>query len=318
MLIRATHFQAAERPADVLPGSIEDRARAAYLGLAIGDALGATVEFLTPREIAIRFASVGGEHRTIIGGGWLKLRVGQVTDDTTMALALGEAVLAQNGRIEPEACARAFDQWMRAKPVDIGNTVRRGILHFRRTGQAWIEPGADAGNGAAMRCLPVALALAGAADAALKAGALAQAWVTHRNALSDAATVCLVQMLAAALLGAPREALEARADALVAGQSQFAWRGARGANPSGYIVDTIRAVFQAVFSGADLQHALIDVVNRGGDADTTGAIAGMLVGALEGSSAIPAPWLRQLDAQVRARCEAQAAALVALSPAARS
>jgi ADP-ribosyl-[dinitrogen reductase] hydrolase len=207
---------------------------------------------------------------------------------------------------------------MRAKPVDIGNTVRRGILHFRRTGQAWIEPGADAGNGAAMRCLPVALVLAGAADAALQAGALAQAWVTHRNALSDSATVCLVQMLAAALLGAPREALEARADALVAGQSQFAWRGAREANPSGYIVDTLRAVFQAVFSGADLQHVLIDVVNRGGDADTTGAIAGMLVGALEGSSAIPAPWLRQLDAQVRARCEAQAAALVALSPAARS
>ena len=52
------------------------RAEAAYLGLALGDALGATVEFMTPREIAHRFAGAGGVHREIIGGGWLHLRCG--------------------------------------------------------------------------------------------------------------------------------------------------------------------------------------------------------------------------------------------------
>ena len=66
-----------------------DKALGAYLGLAIGDALGATVEFMRPREIALQY----GIHREIIGGGWLKLARGQVTDDTTMSLALGAALL---------------------------------------------------------------------------------------------------------------------------------------------------------------------------------------------------------------------------------
>ncbi len=92
---------------------IVDRARAAYLGLAIGDALGATVEFLTPREIRARY----GVHRDIVGGGWLNLPAGQVTDDTTMALALGEAILGADGEVRGEDCARAFDAWMRARPA---------------------------------------------------------------------------------------------------------------------------------------------------------------------------------------------------------
>ena len=61
-----------------------DRALGAYLGLAIGDALGATVEFMTRREIEARY----GEHNRIVGGGWLALKPGQVTDDTAMSLAL--------------------------------------------------------------------------------------------------------------------------------------------------------------------------------------------------------------------------------------
>lgn len=110
--------------------STPDRAVAAYLGLAIGDALGATVEFMTPREIVAKY----GVHDQLIGGGWLHLKPGQVTDDTTMALALGESILKQ-GRVDALAAAQAFDGWMRAKPVDIGNTVRRNLLQFRKTGK---------------------------------------------------------------------------------------------------------------------------------------------------------------------------------------
>jgi ADP-ribosyl-[dinitrogen reductase] hydrolase len=303
------------------PPGPKDRAIAAYLGLALGDALGATVEFLTPREIAHLYAHQGGVHRHIEGGGWLRLAPGQVTDETTMALALGETILAGGGRIEPLAVARAFDAWMRAKPVDIGNTVRRGILHFRRSGEPWVEASADAGNGAAMRCLPVALALAKASPERLAEGALAQAWVTHRNPLSDAATVCLVVMLAEAVQGAGRGALEAHADRLAAEHPEFQWRGRRQDNPSGYIVDTLRAVFQAVFAeggreAGGFEAGVVDVVNRGGDADTTGAIAGMLLGALEGSPDLPPAWLAGLDPRVRAACAAQAAALIAQAPAA--
>ncbi len=88
--------------------------------------------------------------------------IGQVTDDTEMTLALGRSILEQ-GRVEPLAVAEAFSQWMRGKPVDIGNTVRRGILRYRTTGQAEVpENEYDAGNGACMRTLPVALVTLGA------------------------------------------------------------------------------------------------------------------------------------------------------------
>lgn len=285
-----------------------DRAVAAYLGLAIGDALGATVEFMTPREIAVQY----GVHDTLCGGGWLHLKPGQVTDDTTMSLALGSSILAQ-GRVDAFAAALAFDGWMRAKPVDIGNTVRRNLLQFRKTG----NPEApysdhDAGNGAAMRVLPVALATLGQAEETVRAACRAQAHVTHHCALSDAACECLVFMVHDALHGADKNHLLHRyAHPLAARHPEFKFRAVRpSSNPSGYVVDTMQAVFQSFFDTDDFRGCLIDVVNRGGDADTTGAIAGMLAGALYGLEAIPETWLTTLDANTRQSCEAQALALV--------
>jgi len=294
------------RPAVPDATAVESRAVAAYLGLALGDALGATVEFMTPAEIRAAY----GVHDAIRGGGWLGLKCGQVTDDTTMALALGEAILEQRA-VLPEAVARAFDRWMRAKPVDIGSTVRRGILNWRATGAPEVaESERDAGNGACMRCLPVALATLGAGSEAVRAASRAQAHVTHHNALSDAATECVVEMVQAGLCGAGRDELRALANALVARHREFEFDGRSVTNPSGYVVDTLRAVFQALFGSDDFESCVIDVVNRGGDADTTGAIAGMIAGALYGRDALPVRWLRDLDAGVARACEAQGGALL--------
>ena len=291
--------------------TITDRAIAAYLGLAIGDALGATVEFMTPREIAAQY----GTHDTLRGGGWLHLKPGQVTDDTTMALALGTSILAQ-GKVDALAAAQAFDAWMRAKPVDIGNTVRRNLLQFRKTG----NPEApysdhDAGNGAAMRVLPVALATFGQPETAVRAACRAQAHVTHHSALSDAACECLVFMVQGALRGASKnDLLHQHAHPLATRHPEFKFRAVRPQNnPSGYVADTLQAVFQSFFDTDDFRDCLIDVVNRGGDADTTGAIAGMLAGALYGLEAIPIPWLNKLDTGTRQACEDQARALVKLA-----
>lgn len=290
--------------------ALAERAVAAYLGLAVGDALGATVEFMTPREIEAQY----GVHDRIRGGGWLRLRPGQVTDDTTMSLALGRAILASRG-IDPLAIARAFDAWMRARPVDIGNTVRRGILHFRRTGSPQVPPHEhDAGNGAAMRVLPAALASLGRPEAEVRAACRLQARVTHHHPLSDAACECLGLMLQDALFGADvGQLLERRAMALVAAHPPFAFDGPPRVNPSGYVVETLRAVFQALGRTADFRAAVVDVVNRGGDADTTGAICGMLAGAVYGLQGIPAGWLRALDPVIAEACRGQALALLALS-----
>lgn len=290
------------------------RAEAAYLGLAIGDALGATVEFLTPREIVHQFAHQGGVHRELVGGGWLKLKPGQVTDDTTMSLALGEAIHANAGKITPLGCARAFDLWMRRKPVDIGNTVRRNLLQFRRSGFPTAAPSEhDAGNGAAMRVLPVALATLDWPEYEVRDACRIQAHVTHHNPVSDAACEFLALAVQDFIRGASlREVYRSRIAQLLLDQPAFAFRERpRRENPSAWVVETMQAVLQALLDVGGFEHCLVDVVNRGGDADTTGAITGMLAGALYGSSAIPARWLKALDPDVRERCRAQANALLA-------
>lgn len=285
------------------------RSMAAYLGLAVGDALGATVEFMTPAEIRHEY----GVHRDISGGGWLRLKAGEVTDDTEMSLALGDAILS-TGKLEPVSIATAFSEWMRGKPKDIGNTVRRGVVQFRRTGQtAMPESEHDAGNGACMRCLPVAIFTLRQSLPDVVAASRLQAHITHNNPLSDAGVECILHMTQAAILGEPLGELELLAQELVRRHPQFEYRKARRDNPSGYIVDTLQAVFQALFATDSLEAALVDVVNRGGDADTTGAILGMVAGAHYGLDGFPARWPPKLDNAIRSRCLEQARSLYQLA-----
>ena len=293
---------------------VKRRAIGAYLGLAVGDALGATVEFLTPREIRHQFR----EHRDMTGGGWLRLRRGQITDDTEMTLALGESILRQ-GQVDPLDAAEAFSAWMRRKPIDIGNTVRRGVASYRRTGRPEMPENAfDAGNGACMRCLPVALATLGAGVDEVDEANRRQAHVTHNNPTSDAGTLCVIRMVQSALLGGTRKEQKLLADGLVAEEPLFAYDRKRIENPGGFIVETLRAVLQALFATDSFETALIDVVNRGGDADTTGAILGMIAGARYGPAGLPARWVRHLDRDVRHACMHQAQALLKLSPLCRA
>jgi len=290
------------------------RAEAAYLGLALGDALGATVEFMTPREIRDKY----GVHKEIRGGGWLRLKPGAVTDDTTMSLSLGEAILRDGGRVEPLSCAQAFDAWMRAKPVDIGNTVRRNLISFRRSGEPEAPPSEhDAGNGAAMRVLPVALATLGQVENAVRAAVRAQAHVTHNNPDSDAAAEFLALAVQEGIRGSALRGVYRRGiEPFVQARPHFTYRTRRRENPSGWVVETVQAVLQSLLTTDSFEKCLIDVVNRGGDADTTGAIAGMLAGAIYGRDALPVRWLRALDPAAREACAAQARKLVAFTPSA--
>ncbi|MBI5379030.1 MAG: ADP-ribosyl-[dinitrogen reductase] hydrolase, partial [Nitrospirae bacterium] len=268
---------------------LKTRALGAYLGLAVGDALGATVEFLTPGEIRARF----GVHRRICGGGWLHLRPGQVTDDTEMSLALGRALLTQGG-FDLRAVAEAFAAWLKARPVDVGNTCRRGIRRYMLEGTLEALPSEDqAGNGAAMRNLPIVLATLHDGEAC-RAQSLAQARLTHHHPLSDAAVETLAEMTRRLILGEPISTVRSLADGLVQRFPVFRF------NPyprraSGYIVETIQTVFHFFFSTEDFASCLVAVVNRGEDADTTGALAGMLAGAAYGAETIPRKWRKTLD-----------------------
>lgn len=265
------------------------RALGAYLGLAVGDALGATVEFMTRGEIQTQY----GIHSKIIGGGWLRLKPGEVTDDTEMSLALGRSLVRSAG-FNLQDVNESFAEWLKTKPKDVGNTCRRGIRRYLTQGtlQTAYHDG-DAGNGAAMRNLPVVLATLNDA-AAMRDWTLQQAHVTHNHPLSDDATLTLAAMVRALILGGSMRDCRELATELVETHKTFRFEPYKG-QCSAYVVDTVQTVLHFYFRTDSFKQCVIEVVNQGGDADTTGAIAGMLAGATYGVQAIPRAWLNKLN-----------------------
>jgi len=285
-----------------------DRALGSYLGLAVGDALGATVEFMTAREIAAQY----GVHDQIVGGGWLHLKPGRVTDDTEMALALGSALIASDSW-NLRAIADSFVAWMRSGPVDIGNTCRRGISHFIATGKLSVPAAkGDGGNGAAMRNLPTILASL-ESERLLIQRSLEQAHLTHNHPKSDAAVAALACLTRELLLEGGSAPCDKIVGEFIARHPEFRFRPWPGKS-GGYIVETVQTVLDAFFNTGTFEDCVVRAVNRGGDADTTGALAGQLAGALYGIEGIPAHWLRKLDPAVTAAIYNQTMQLICLSP----
>ena len=125
--------------------------------------------------------------------------------------------------------------------------------------------------------------------------------------------VSLCRMVQQAILGAPLEQLRRLADELIQDQPKFSLKHYNGYS-SPYVVDTIKTVFHFLFSTSDFEECLIGVVNQGGDADTTGAIAGMIAGALYGPESLPKPWVKRLDKGICREVNELALMLVRRSP----
>jgi ADP-ribosyl-[dinitrogen reductase] hydrolase len=293
---------------DRLP-DVRGRARAAFLGLAVGDALGATVEFMMPSEIR----ATHGVHREITGGGWLRLPPGHVTDDTEMSLCIASALVAE-GSWSPHAIADRFAAWLRSRPTDVGNTCRRGIQRYLNEGSLEGPPNeGDAGNGAAMRMAPVAIATL-ADGALLERCAVEQGHLTHNHPLSDAACVLVGRLIHLACLGRDRAELLRAAEAAVEPFPQLRFFPHRVLLPTAYVADTLRAVLCAFFQARSFEDCLVATVNLGGDADTTGAIVGAIAGAHFGLDAIPRRWVKKLDRALVEELAALSDKLVDASP----
>ena len=296
---------------NIAPTDLKEHARAAFIGMAIGDALGATVEFMTPQEIAAKY----GIFKEMVGGGWLHLKPGQVTDDTEMALCIARAV-SKNQGWSREAIAQQFAAWLKSRPVDCGDTCRKGIRAFMLNGTLEVPYNQwDGGNGAAMRMLPAALLSLPDAEL-MKKYALEQARLTHHQALSDAACICLGTLLHQILQGASKNQLRREVDGFVTRFPSFNFEPYHGL-ATGYIVDTMQTVFHWFFKSKDFEDCLVGTVNQGADADTTGAICGMLAGAYYGLESIPRRWLKKMDPRLLHELEEHADRLVMASPAGR-
>lgn len=298
--------RAAEALAD-----LQERAFASLLGMAIGDALGATVEFMTPGEIRQTYGTL----TEIRGGGWLRLAPGQVTDDTQMALCIARSVVAVGWSARD--IAERFATWLRSKPPDVGNTCRRGIRRYMHYGTLAGPPSeGDAGNGAVMRIAPVAIASL-ADTSLLESWAIEQAHITHHHPLSDAACIHVGGLLHLACTGRSREALRRYVQSVVASVPQFGYANYKGLCTA-YVVDTMQTVFYHFFRSRSFEDCLIGTVNQGGDADTAGAIVGALAGAFYGLERIPERWVATLDRKLVSELRTLALGLVASSPIASS
>lgn len=282
-----------------------DVARGALYGVAVADALGATLEFMSAAEIARRYGTL----RDIVGGGWLALRPGQVTDDTEMTLAVAEGI-AEQPDAPVEAVGRRFIEWLDTQPRDVGRTCAVALKYARRRG--WADAarfahddlgGRSAGNGSLMRSAYPGLWYADRAQALRVAVELSR--MTHYDPLaSEACELYTAAIWDMARGGVPaRQALKAafggtRYQAALAGQARL--------DPTGFVVDTLNCALDAVARTSSLEDAIVRAVNLGGDADTVGAVAGGLAGAMYGYDSIPTRWREALDVRIRARLDAAA------------
>ncbi len=282
----------------------QDRAVGALLGLAVGDAVGATLEF----SAKPRFAVLDG----MVGGGPHGLRAGEWTDDTAMALALADSLLHEPA-LDAADLMRRFADWHQRGTYsctgtcfDIGIATRQALDRFRRTGNpmAGSVDDASSGNGALMRLSPVAIRHWRDRAEMLRVAAK-QTRTTHGSPATLAASARFAGMLAAAIGGAPLPEVLSGPDAVIEG----GWRGLPRAavEGSGYVVRSLQAAVWAVSRSTDFRSAVLLAANLGDDADTTAAIAGQLAGAVYGASGIPAEWLDALA--WRDRLEGTASAL---------
>ena len=270
-----------------------DQAKGMLLGMAVGDALGTSVEFMARGT----FEPV----TEIRGGGPFRLEPGQWTDDTSMALCLADSLLHQGGW-DAADCARRFVNWrehgynsVNGVCFDIGNQTSAALDRFLETGDPYAGPRDErqSGNGGIMRLCPAVIAYHRDLASAVKAG-IKQSEITHASPTCLRIAGDMARFLLSGDLG------------LLPRQSDPPERA------SGYVVHTWQAASWALSETSDFASAVLAAVNLGDDADTTGAVVGQLAGRLYGLAGIPDQMLDALSH--RDEIEARAKALWALSP----
>lgn len=262
----------------------ENRVRGALYGVAVGDALGAPLEFLLESEISERYGRV----TEMLGGGWLHLQPGEVTDDTQMTLCVARGIVENPGN-PCDAIQKNFMEWYEAGPADVGNqcrTVLSAAKHYgwARAGEMSMRSLGDRveGNGALMRTIYPPLYYG--KDHAKKTSAIAR--ITHPGPISTNLCIEYCDLVARYILEDERPGKEPL-------------RFERGAQPTGYVLDSYNVALECFADTDSFEEGLIMTVNRGGDADTIGAIYGGLAGAYYGFHEIPRRWVDSLDVQTR-------------------
>ena len=278
---------------------LEDRFRGCLLGLAVGDALGAPVEFSKRYTYELRGMEAGGP---------FNLKAGQWTDDTSMALCLASSLL--RGSFDAKGQMDQYVSWYKhghwsstGKCFDIGATTTAALEAYIKTGDAERSGQPGEGNGALMRLAPAILWAYPDESMVITAARLSTGY-THASAVCRDASVVLATVIYRALRGdLPDYALLIPLEVVLdlrtvqirnIAEGSFARKDEGEIRSTGWAVHTLEAALWAVHGAENFKEALLRAVNLGGDTDTIGAVTGQIAGALWGESGIPPEWLEVL------------------------
>lgn len=286
-----------------------NRYRGSLLGLAAGDALGTTLEFMP-----------SGTFRPLtdmVGGGPFGLKPGQWTDDTSLALCLAQSLI-ECKNFDPVDQLERYTRWYTqghlsstGKCFDIGHTTAEALIAFRKTHEPYCGPTRPrtAGNGSIMRLAPIPLFFAGDPETAIeKSGESSK--TTHGAPLCIDACRYFGALIVGAANGAAKEEilsdhyspmpdywknfpLAPEIDEIASGS--FKRKEPPEIKGSGYVVKSLEAALWAFYKTSSFREGCLAAVNLGDDADTTGAIYGQLAGAFYGDQGVPESWREKLS-----------------------
>lgn len=277
-----------------MKAEVKDRCRGCLYGLAIGDALGAAVEF----KPLGTFPPVTGYR----AGGPHGLEAGEWTDDTSMSLALADS-LAKVGWDPQDQMTRYL--WWRERGeysvngtcFDIGNTTSQSLSKFASTGK-WkgcsSTSEASSGNGSIMRLAPVAIAYWEPDDFCLYRIAQESSETTHGSLQCKSACKVMACILTWLIRGEGKLSWdklkwgsETHPSIVEIAEGSFKTKQPPEIKGPGHVVKSLEAALWAFHSSDSFEEAVLKAVNLGDDADTTGAVCGQLAGAFWGESGIP-------------------------------
>ena len=282
--------------------TLQDRFLGSLLGLAVGDALGAPVEF----------SRRGGfEHLTeMIGGGRFSLEPGVWTDDTAMTLCLADSLLEKNSFDARDQMDKYWQWYLNGYrsctgvAIGVGGTVQHALVLFQAKPERDPFIGLSGfhaqGNGSLMRMAPATLFFSSDIEQAIF-------WSGESSRVTHGSPMCIdaCRYMGALICGILKEKSKAELRQIVPPnlcdeihaitELPFEQIPVDQIRSGGYVLDTLTAALWAFFTTDTFEDGLIRAVNLGDDADTVGAVYGQLAGAYYGIEAIPSRWLEKLQ-----------------------
>ncbi|TQV87990.1 ADP-ribosylglycohydrolase family protein [Aliikangiella coralliicola] len=285
---------------DVKTIKLDNAARGCLIGLAVGDAVGTTLEFKRKGT----FEPISD----MVGGGPFNLNAGEWTDDTSMALCLAQSLIRQQS-FNPEDQMNRYCNWYRLGYMsstgtcfDIGYTVSSALREYENNGNPFSGSThkMSAGNGSLMRLAPIPIFYHNNFDDAIH-----YAGESSRTTHGAAECIESCQLFTAMILRAfssqdKRKILiesgfkpyEPKVINLANGS--FLTKSYEELTGSGYVIESLESALWCFYHSNSFEEAILLAANIGNDADTTAAICGQIAGAYYGLDGIPQHWKSRL------------------------